>query len=247
MNRTDLAAEAAEMLSDKSGIRTLTRRVGDITITDVCISQRAAERIGKPMGRYITLEGDPLSECMTALLRRAIEQLLPKCSRLLAAGLGNPDITHDTLGSVAVRKLVAGRGMRYYLAAIETDVALRTGIKTPALIRAAARESGSGCVLAIDSLACRSPLHIGRTVQISSAGISPGSGAGGKGAELSRRTVCVPVVAVGVPTMACLSSITRREADSGYAVTAGDINIITEQWAEVISGAINELAGVQGS
>ena len=78
MNRTDLAAEAAQMLSDKSGIRSVSRKIGGIEITDVRVSQSAAERVGKPAGRYITLEGNPDAEGMTALLQRAIEQLVPK-------------------------------------------------------------------------------------------------------------------------------------------------------------------------
>lgn len=242
MNRTDLAAEAAQMLSDKSGIRSVSRKIGGIEITDVRVSQSAAERVGKPAGRYITLEGDPDAEGMTALLQRAIEQLVPKSGLLLAAGLGNPDVTYDTLGSVCVKRLLAGQGRRHYLAAIETDVALRTGIETPALVRAAARECGAACVLAIDALACRSPRYIGRTVQISSAGISPGSGAGGRGVELSQRTVRVPVVALGVPTLTELPSVTRSESDRGYVVTSGDINVVIDRWAEAIGGAINALA-----
>lgn len=241
MNRTDLFTESAQMLSDKSGIRSVSRKIGGVEITDVRVSQAAAERIGKPAGRYITLSGDPADEGMTALLRRAIEQLVPKSGLILAAGLGNPDVTHDALGSVCVKKLLAGQGRRHYLAAIETDVALRTGIETPALIRAAAKECGAECVLAIDALACRHPKYIGRTVQVSSAGISPGSGAGGKGAELSQQTVKLPVIALGVPTLTELSSVTRNEADAGYIVSTGDINVIIECWAEVIGGAINEL------
>lgn len=241
MNRTDLFTESAQMLSDKSGIRSVSRKIGGVEITDVRVSQAAAERIGKPAGRYITLSGDPADEGMTALLRRAIEQLVPKSGLILAAGLGNPDVTHDALGSVCVKKLLAGQGRRHYLAAIETDVALRTGIETPALIRAAAKECGAECVLAIDALACRHPKYIGRTVQVSSTGISPGSGAGGKGAELSQQTVKLPVIALGVPTLTELSSVTRNEADAGYIVSTGDINVIIECWAEVIGGAINEL------
>lgn len=238
MNRTDLAMEAAEALADKRGARIVTRTIGGIKVTDL----RAAEGgFGKPSGRYITLEGEPFSQGMTALLRRALEQLLPRGGVILAAGLGNPDVIYDSFGALTVRGLLAGRGQRHTLAAIETDIALRTGIETAALVRAAARELGAECVVAFDSLACRSPHRIGRAVQITDAGITPGSGVGGDRKELSSATVGVRTVVVGVPLMAELSSLTRRDADSGYAVTSGDVSVVVRLWAEAAAEALNEL------
>ena len=132
MNRTGLAMETAAMASDKSGVRVLSRNVGGVGITDVRVSE-TAQRLGKPAGRYITLEGEPDAQSMTALLKRAIEQVIPRQGRLFAAGLGNPDITQDSLGALSVRSMAArepGCGIRYSLAAIETDIAVRTGIDT---------------------------------------------------------------------------------------------------------------------
>lgn len=240
MNRTDLAMEAAEMLSDKSGIKVLSRNVGGVRITDVRISGTD----GKPTkraGRYITLEGEPYAQSMTGLLRRALEQLIPKEGRLLAAGLGNPDVTYDAFGAFTVRSICAGKGRRFEVSAIETDVAARTGIETAALIRAASGEICADCIIAVDSLACRNPHYIGRTVQITDAGITPGSGVGGDRAELSVRTTGVPTVVIGVPTMTELSAVTRRDGDRGFAVTTVDINVTVRLWAETAAAALNEL------
>lgn len=241
MNRTDLAAEAAEMLSDRTGLRVLSRSVGGVRITDVRADKKALS-FGRPPGRYITLEGSPAAQSMTALLRRAMEQLLPQTGVILAAGLGNPDVTHDSLGALAVRSICAGKSRRYTLTAIETDVAARTGIETAHLIRAAAGELSANCIIAIDALACKDPARIGRTVQISDTGITPGSGVGGDRREISQATAGIPVVSVGVPLMTELSSVTRQEKHAGYAVTTGDINVTVRLWAEAIAAAINELA-----
>lgn len=238
MNRTGLAMETADMASDKSGVKVLSRNVGGVRITDVRVSE-SAHRLGKPAGRYITLEGEPDAQSMAALLKRAIEQVIPRQGRLFAAGLGNPDITQDSLGALSVRSIAAGKGARYSLAAIETDIAVRTGIDTVRLVRCAAGEVGADCVIAIDSLACRSPRLIGRTIQISDTGIVPGSGASAGRRELSGRTVGIPVAVIGVPTVTELSSVTRSDKDNGFLVTTGDIDITVKLWAETVAAAVN--------
>ncbi len=241
MNRTGLAMEMAEMVSDKTGLKVLSRRVGGVNITDVRVTEQAKRRFGRPAGRYITLEGEPDGDNIAGLLKRALEQVIPKQGALFAAGLGNPDITEDSLGAICVRGLAARRGTRYSLCAIETDIAARTGIDAARLVRAAAMETGADCVIAIDSLSCRNPAYIGKTVQISDSGIIPGSGASAGRRELSRRTVGIPVTVIGVPTVTELSSITHSSAHNGYLTTAGDIDITVKMWAETIATAINAI------
>lgn len=253
MDNSGLAFEAAEMLTRKDGIRAVTRTIGAVKITDVRISNAAAVRVGKHAGRYITLEGEPSAPGMTALFRRALMQVIPPHGLLFAAGLGNPDITQDSLGAAAVRSMTARRGRRYSLSAIETDVAVKTGLDTARLVKAAARELNADCVIAVDALACHDPRRIGRTVQISDAGIIPGSGSGGIGSaggtvgtckargELSRGRLGMPIAAVGVPTVTALSSVTGDREDSTFLVTSSDIDAVVKMWAEVIGGGISSL------
>ncbi|MBD5130224.1 MAG: GPR endopeptidase [Ruminococcaceae bacterium] len=241
MDNSGLAFEAAEILTRKDGIHAVTRTIGKVKITDVRITSAAAVRTGKRAGRYITLEGEPSAAGMTALFRRALMQVIPPRGRLFAAGLGNPDITQDSLGAEAVRTMSARRGRRYSLSAIETDVAVRTGLDTARLVKAAAHELNADCVIAVDALACHDPSYIGRTVQISDAGIIPGGGAGEARGELSRGRLGVPIAAVGVPTVSALSSVTGKRADKLFLVTASDIDVVVKMWAEVIGGGIQGL------
>ena len=139
MKHSDLAVESAHIPAGTSGTRCVSRTIGGVKITDIRLSNSAARTISRRPGRYITLEGDPAGNALPALLKRALEQLLPPTGKILAAGLGNPDITRDRLGALTVRRLSAKSGKRYSLAAIETDVALHTGIETAALVRSAAR------------------------------------------------------------------------------------------------------------
>lgn len=238
MDRSGMAFEAAQLLTKKDGISAVTRTIAGAKITDVHIKHEAAARIKKPEGRYITLEGEPYSQGMTALLRRGLLQVLPPRGRLLTVGLGNPDITQDSLGSACVRLMAAKSGSRYSLAVIETDVAAKTGLETAGLVKAAAKEFSADCVIAVDALACANPDYIGKTVQITDAGLIPGSGANSRGKELSRERLGIPIAAVGVPTVTALSSLTDTKPSRDYLVSAPDSNILVRIWAEVIADAI---------
>ena len=244
MDKHGLAVEAARILTKKDGASVVTRQIGKVRITDVKLSADAASRIGRREGRYITLHGEPDAEGMTALLRRAILQLVPPRGRLFAAGLGNPDVTQDSLGAVCVRSMTARKGCRYSMAAIETDVAAKTGLETARLVKAAARELKADCVIAIDALSCADPSYIGKTVQLGSAGMIPGSGTGrGADGELTPELLGCPIVSVGVPTVTALSSVTNEQAHAKYLISPADIDTIINMWAEVIGGAIDSIVG----
>lgn len=240
MYRTGLAVEAAESAGNISGTKVVRRRFGGAKITDVRISKEGSGHIGKPEGRYITIEGEAHEHAVQMLLTKALEQLLPRKGTVLVAGLGNPDITHDSLGARVVRLLRCG-GERRRFAAIETDVAANTGIETAKMVRAVARELDAACVLAIDALACRDPLRIGRTVQVSDSGIQPGSGVMAESAALTKEFVGVPVIALGVPMVSLLSGIMGIPRYKDYLVSPVDEDLLTVHWAEVIGGAVNGL------
>lgn len=239
MKKTDLAVESAQLAAGLPGVRSVSRNIGGVKITDIRIPQEV--NAARPAGRYITLEGDPAGSALPALLKRAIEQLLPPDGLILAAGLGNPDVTRDSLGALTIRRLVPRRGSRYSLAAVETDVAARTGIETVRMVRAIACELSAGCILAVDSLCCRDPLRLCRTVQLSTAGITPGSGVEASRKELSAKTAGLPVIACGVPTASLLNSITRDKRHDSFLAAPVDEDIQAQLWAECISSAVNSI------
>ena len=206
MKKTDLAVESAQLAAGLPGVRSVSRNIGGVKITDIRIPQEV--NAARPAGRYITLEGDPAGSALPALLKRAIEQLLPPDGLILAAGLGNP---------------------------------ARTGIETVRMVRAIACELSAGCILAVDSLCCRDPLRLCRTVQLSTAGITPGSGVEASRKELSAKTAGLPVIACGVPTASLLSSITRDKRHDSFLAAPVDEDIQAQLWAECISSAVNSI------
>lgn len=235
MDNRGLAVETAAIKSGGRGLQAISRQIGSVKITDVTISEEARLRAGRTPGRYITLECEPGAQGLTALLGRGMAQLIPMRGRLLAVGLGNPDITHDSLGAAAVRTLAVRSGKRYSLYAIETDVAARTGIDTARLVRAVAREIHADCVIAIDALSCAAPERIGKTVQITNSGIIPGSATEEDRLPLTPKALGIPIAAVGVPTI--------TPTDDNFHITVPDIDIVIKMWAESIAGAVDDLLG----
>ena len=136
-----------------------------------------------------------------------------KDTRILVAGLGNPDMTPDAIGPLTVRGLTATRHLRYRdskmyqdlgcceLSAIAPLVLGQTGIESGEIIKGAISHVKPHLVVAIDALAARDCQRLACTVQLSDGGIAPGSGVGNHRMGLDRQTVGVPVLAIGVPTV----------------------------------------------
>ena len=116
--RTDLAIERQEYHEKKTldGVLSSEETIDGVKITTIEIINEEGERlIGKPKGRYITLETDKLyksSEAFSAVsdvLCRELRSLLPKEGTVLVAGLGNEDITPDALGPKCLGLLLVTR------------------------------------------------------------------------------------------------------------------------------------------
>ena len=223
--RTDLALEAAENLQaggpaagELSGVVTRTERRQGVSVTEVRIlDETGARALGKPVGRYVTmeLEEQPFSQ-QAACLASLLAELLP-CGPVLTAGIGNRDMTCDAIGPTAVDHLLVTRhlvrsGQEPFrgmgeLSALCTEVLGRTGMETCELIRAAAGAVRPAAVVAVDALAARSTRRLNRTIQITNTGIQPGSGVGNHRNALTEETLGVPVIAIGIPTVVDAATI----------------------------------------
>lgn len=220
--RTDLAIERQEYHEKKTldGVLSKEEILDGVKITTIEIVNEEGERlIGKPKGRYITLETDRLynsSEAFSAVsdvLCRKLRLLLPKEGTVLVAGLGNEDITPDALGPKCLGQLLAtrhidrefaeslGLGSLRSVAGIVPGVLGKTGIETVEIISGVVKKISPSCVIAVDALASRSTARLGTTVQLCDTGVSPGSGVGNRRKGINAETLGVPVIAIGVPTV----------------------------------------------
>ena len=227
--RTDLALEAADDLAARAkhfappeGIRRLESLQEGYAVTDIRITCAAgAQALGKPVGRYITVDLRPYFDRQRTFFHRAVwciayqlRSLLPDAgphAQILVAGLGNRAMTPDAVGPIAVENLLVTRHMVRTLprqfqgftpvSALCTGVLARTGLETLELIQGAAARVRPAAVIAIDALAARSRDRLCATVQLSDTGLTPGSGVGNHRRAVDRAALGVPVIAVGVPTV----------------------------------------------
>ena len=202
--RTDLAMEARERFEEDVELRGVAIEEDydekrDIRVTTVRIeSENGAKAMGKPIGTYITLEAPKLSDPDEDYHREVSETLAEYLKELLGTGqersvlvvgLGNRDVTPDALGPEVVNNLrITRHVVREYgraafakekihmVSGIVPGVMAQTGMETLEIVRGVAEETRPDVIVAIDALAARSSKRLNRTIQISDAGIHPGSG-----------------------------------------------------------------------
>jgi len=214
----------------------LVENAGDdeIKITRVRVISPAGEKaIGKPMGNYITLEVPGLKDNDQELYERTCKALatelasilkLEKKTMTLVVGLGNWNVTPDALGPKVVSSMMVTRHLLEYLpdqvdegvrpvCAVAPGVLGITGIETGEIIKGIVEKIRPDYIIAIDALASRKVERVNTTIQIADTGISPGSGVGNKRMELSRATLGVPVIAIGVPTVVDAATMANDTID----------------------------------
>ena len=222
--RTDLAVEAIENHKTAAAlphVRQSDRTLEGFAVHEVRIlSEDAAREIGKPQGRYLTLELDALirreedafpraCKALSTLLRELLPH--PNDGPVLIAGLGNRMITPDAIGPqtadhvIATRHLVAQSPAIFAdwrpVSALAPGVLGQTGVETGEVICGVLDRVRPAAVIAVEALAAGRLSRRLRTVQLADTGITPGAGVGNARAALNEETLGVPVIAVGVPTV----------------------------------------------
>ena len=211
--RTDLACESRDVWLRTRGAalagvsaRQETRDGLGVETVEI-MDEGAAEKLCKPMGRYVTISLDALVRREEDAFRRACGVLAREIRTQLAmeseesvlvVGLGNPYITPDAVGPLAAECVLAAFRP---VSVFRTGVLGTTGIESAALVRGVVSLVRPDRVIAVDALSAREAARLCRAVQVTDAGIVPGSGVGNARSALTEETLGVPVVAVGVPTV----------------------------------------------
>ncbi len=242
--QTDLAGEIIDGFSGEIFPGRKRGRLFGVLTDEICIeTAEEAERIGKPLGRYLTLEWqsivDPSAETENEIraLAAVLSDFLPKEGTIFAVGIGNEELTSDSLGAKTVSRLLVGSGENHKLCALSTGVCGKTGFEPLSMIRLAAKQINPAAILLIDALAAEKIDRIGKAVQVTDAGLCPGSGVGMAKQELSEKTFGVPVVALGLPTVIHYP----QELSGGRAVfvSPGDVDLLVKRASYLLSLAID--------
>lgn len=256
--RTDLAVEAHEYYTGSgqraiAGVETEQSRTDGCEITRVkIVSKEGEDALHKPQGEYITVEIRDMmrlsaagKEAVGAVVGRQIRELLNRCGiaeedEILVVGLGNWDITPDALGPKTVSKLIVTRHLLEYIpempkggtrsvCAVSPGVLGITGMETGEMVSGLTQRVKPKAVIAVDALASRSTKRIGVTIQMSDTGISPGSGIGNRRKELTRHTLGIPVIAVGVPMVVDAATVAEDALES-VLEQEGGAEMLSEQF-----------------
>ncbi len=257
----------------------------DITIVRMeVLNKNGAKTIGKPIGTYITMEvpgltreDDNYHREISKALAKELKNLIfkaydwtDKIPKILIAGLGNNNSTPDALGPNVVENLMITRHIVEYFGYEEVEgafavtsgiipgVMAQTGMESSEIIQAIVKKTHPDILLVIDALAARSVSRLNSTIQISDTGIHPGSGVGNERAAINRKTMGIPVISIGVPTVVDAATLIydsvkriKDDVSTGFAsdfkqmyVTSKDIDAIIKKLSYTISEGINICMGL---
>lgn len=265
--RTDIALERQEMLpdTDQKGIKVKRWEKEKAQVTEIeILNECGADTLQKPIGRYITVdlpefshESELLDGRLTALTE-SIKNLLPEnAEKILVAGLGNENITPDALGPLCAKGIFSTRHIKgevmkdlgfsnlKSVSSISTGVLGQTGIETAEYIKGIVNLIKPDAVIIVDALASRRLSRLGKTVQLTDTGITPGSGVGNFRKTIDKTTLGVPVISLGVPTVVdgntIVSDLTGNE-NKNHKIYANDMMVTPREIDTIISRAVRLLS-----
>lgn len=206
--RTDLIIENQELIHNKE------------TIDGIEVTSSYKD------GNYITISFEDITdyesrEKVGNVLEKVIKQILNKnniseADECLIIGLGNIKSTPDSLGVKVINDILITKHLFKFgdvkpgirkVSSFTPGVMANTGLETSNIIKAIIKEEKPKFVIVIDALASLSIDRINKTLQITDTGIHPGSGIGNNRKEISKKTLGIPVIAIGVPTVVTSTTI----------------------------------------
>ena len=236
--RTDLALETQEKMQeehvDLKGVRYVEEIIDkNLTISTVTIeTENGAKTMGKPRGTYITIEALDMDAAdedyhreISVQLAKVLQRLVPEKKKdmsVLVVGLGNREVTPDALGPRVVDNLFITRHiLKEYgkyafgsenvnpVSSIVPGVMAQTGMESLEIIHGIVKETKPELVIAVDALAARNTRRLNRTIQVTDTGINPGSGVGNHRHGLNEKSLGIPVISIGIPTVVDAATIVK--------------------------------------
>ena len=225
--RTDLAID--EKIENRENIIIKTNVYDDIKVTNVNVLKKIEEINKKPVN-YIKIEFDDVTDYdnnkkVEKIFIKELKKIIKNYFNILIVGLGNKACTPDSIGPLVTENIIVTNhlyelglldvGFRR-ISIINPGVKGTTGLETSSIIKGVISELKPDLIIAIDSLASSSLEHLNKTIQITDTGISPGSGVGNKREELSKDTLGIPVIGIGVPTVVDAATIVNDTIEYMY-------------------------------
>lgn len=260
--RTDLAVETKKNFESKEGVEKSVKKEEEIEIISINVkTKKASKEINKPVGRYITLHHAEILksyniENVEEILIKELKKFLKRKEEILFVGLGNKEITSDSIGPLTSDRVVVTRQLDKNLkkifgfenlkivSSIAPGVFGKTGIESTEIVKACCEIVKPDIVVVVDALAAADIKRLGTTIQLTNTGICPGSGVQNKRKEISKNVLGVPVLAIGVPTVVDLTDIkknVKKHSEEHMILTLKNIDLVVKRGAKLIANALNRV------
>lgn len=235
--RTDLAYEAIDGQQLKTADEVINEdsEYKNIKIKKTIINETTAKEISRKHGLYYLVDISNVNihdtddlrnveDALTKVLKEVLQyENIDINSKGLIVGLGNDNVTPDSLGPAVIDNVIVTRHMFLLgeevsegisnVSALAPGVMGNTGIETSDIIYSIISQIPIDYIIAVDALASSSIARVNKTIQVTNTGISPGSGVGNKRKEISKEILNIPVIAIGVPTVVDAVTITANTID----------------------------------
>lgn len=255
MKISDLMIEAVDMKS--KGVVTDIVKKRNVTITTQDVSDSSLAEVGK----YITIEFDDIlnkslkKEVVSKLQMLLNENNIKQESSILVVGLGNERSTPDSLGPLVIENIIVTRHLEVLglnsnrvVSAIKPGVMGETGIETKDIIKGVIEKIKPDCLLVIDALKSGSIKRLNKAIQLTDTGIHPGSGVANKREKLDKKSLGIPVIAIGVPTVCDIKTIINESVNienitniPDMIITPKEIDFVIDKLSDLISICINKV------
>ncbi|MDE7264110.1 MAG: GPR endopeptidase [Anaeroplasmataceae bacterium] len=246
-NRTDMAVE--QMNPDFK--YDVDRIIEGMHFKKIKVDSELSKRINKKTGIYYTIDHldyrnkakSIIKLLETTIYDYLIQLDLKEKSDILVVGLGNDFVTPDALGPLVINKIEVNRHLeehpdKYNVSAMCPSVMGKTGMESKDVIQAIVDDFHPDLVIVIDALACRDAKRMCNSIQLSTAGINPGSGIYNFRREISKDSLGVDVLAIGIPTVSDIDSFIDME--DNYFVTPKDIDLAMDILSGILAEGINK-------
>lgn len=189
-HKTDLAIEVNtrhnDVITDK------------ITVTKQVITNYYAKKHGFLKGTYTTLEFNKINKYLKASIKQILIKYIGEANKILVVGLGNKEVVADKIGPLTINKCEYNQKKSVYF--FEVGVLGNTGLESADVVKSLVMMLNPDLVITIDALVASNSSRLLRTIQITDAGVKPGSGLLNKRKYITSSYLKVPVVSIGIPT-----------------------------------------------
>jgi spore protease len=247
-SRTDIAVEDMNL----GFAYDIDREIKGMIFKKLTVDEELSKKIKKNQGLYYNIDNIDLSdfdEDLIYMISSVVQDMLNhlelenKELKVLVVGLGNDLITPDSLGPLVTKKIdvtshLNDESLKYEVSALIPGVMGKTGLETSEIVKGMVNEFSFDLVIVVDALACSVPSRMCHSIQLSTAGINPGSGVGNNRKEISKAYLGVPVIAIGVPTV-CDVDVFTDEIENNFFVTPNNIDEAMIILSNIISDGIN--------